>query len=240
MGWYPFRNHPTGKELMKTRGICARCGNDFDRRGTNAKYCGHYKDKGTCAYLAHNESICKLKKQTPLCKICGIEFHREYKNRGQRYCEVCSKVARKEVVDRSQSKNRDSRLQRTSDWRVKNWDHVLEYKKQYHQKRLEDPEYKILHNLRSRMYHALMKNQKSEDTKTLIGCTIPELRAHIDDQMVEGMSWDNYSKFGWHIDHIKPCSSFDLSDTEQQKQCFHYTNLQPLWATENLQKSNKY
>ena len=54
------------------------------------------------------------------------------------------------------------------------------------------------------------------------------------------MSWDNWSIKGWHIDHIRPCSSFDLSDPTQQKECFHYTNLQPLWASENLKKNNKW
>ena len=52
------------------------------------------------------------------------------------------------------------------------------------------------------------------------------------------MTWQNHGKFGWHIDHINPCSRFNLSDIEQQKQCFHYSNLQPLWWWENLKKSN--
>ena len=53
------------------------------------------------------------------------------------------------------------------------------------------------------------------------------------------MSWNNHGFYGWHIDHIYPCSKFDLTDLNQQKQCFHYTNLQPLWAEENKKKSNK-
>ena len=53
----------------------------------------------------------------------------------------------------------------------------------------------------------------------------------------EGMHWNNLGK--WHIDHIRPCASFDLTDPEQQKQCFHYTNLQPLWAAENIRKGAK-
>jgi hypothetical protein len=53
------------------------------------------------------------------------------------------------------------------------------------------------------------------------------------------MSWDNWTKDGWHIDHIKPCSSFDLSKEYEQRACFHYTNMQPLWAVDNLRKGNK-
>ena len=52
------------------------------------------------------------------------------------------------------------------------------------------------------------------------------------------MSWDNYGD--WHIDHIRPCCSFDLSKIEEQEKCFHYSNLQPLWAEENMTKGGKY
>ena len=68
----------------------------------------------------------------------------------------------------------------------------------------------------------------------LVGCSIPELRKRLTQQFLPGMTWDNYGK--WHIDHIRPCASFDLTDPEQQKQCFHYSNLQPLWAADNLRK----
>ena len=52
------------------------------------------------------------------------------------------------------------------------------------------------------------------------------------------MSWGNYGK--WHVDHIRPCASFNLVNEEEQKKCFHYTNLQPLWAKDNLSKGSKY
>ena len=72
----------------------------------------------------------------------------------------------------------------------------------------------------------------------LVGCTLAELCTHLETQFVDGMSWDN--RKDWHIDHIRPCGSFDLTDPEQQAQCFHYTNLQPLWARDNLEKSDAY
>ena len=68
----------------------------------------------------------------------------------------------------------------------------------------------------------------------LLGCTIQEARNHIEKQFIDGMSWENYGK--WHIDHIKPCASFDLTKENDQRKCFHYTNLQPLWAKDNLVK----
>jgi hypothetical protein len=69
---------------------------------------------------------------------------------------------------------------------------------------------------------------------TLIGCSITQLREHIEKQFTDGMSWDNYGK--WHVDHIVPCSAFDLFDASQQQACFHFTNLQPLWAKDNRAK----
>jgi hypothetical protein len=61
---------------------------------------------------------------------------------------------------------------------------------------------------------------------------------HLKDHFLPEMNWDNYG--AWHIDHIRPCASFDLTDPEQQKQCFHYTNLQPLWAADNIRKADNW
>jgi len=86
---------------------------------------------------------------------------------------------------------------------------------------------------------ALKENKKIDSAIKLLGCSREDLIKHIESQFVEGMSWDNWSVNGWHIDHIRPVSSFDLSDPLQVEKCFHYTNLQPLWAKDNLSKSNK-
>ncbi len=93
--------------------------------------------------------------------------------------------------------------------------------------------------LRARIRRALKQNYKCSSSEELLGCTIKELQSHLEKNFKDGMTWDVYSQALWHIDHIKPCASFDLSDPEQQKQCFHYTNLQPLWAKENLVKGSK-
>lgn len=103
-----------------------------------------------------------------------------------------------------------------------------------------DVNYKITKNLRSRLWQVIKSKNKSAPTLELLGCTIEFLKEHLESQFQEGMSWDNYGVEGWHIDHIRPCVSFDLTDPEQQKQCFHYTNLQPLWASENLSKGAKH
>lgn len=106
------------------------------------------------------------------------------------------------------------------------------------QRRHNDISFKILCNLRTRTWRALKgKVKKSNKTIKLVGCSIEFLKKHLEKQFTEGMNWDNYGK--WHVDHIKPCASFDLTKESEQRECFHYTNLQPLWAKENLSKGRK-
>jgi hypothetical protein len=120
---------------------------------------------------------------------------------------------------------------------------ILESSNEYTKKRRqEDAAFKIMGNLRNRLYYAITKKYKiTKHIKTieLLGCSIEELKQYLESQFKEGMSWDNYGINGWHIDHIVPCASFDLTNPEQQKTCFHYTNLQPLWAIDNIKKGCK-
>lgn len=111
---------------------------------------------------------------------------------------------------------------------------VKEYTKR---RRKADPIFKAKLNLRSRLGEVMRGKRKAATTMELVGCSLPELKAHLESLFQPGMSWDNYGK--WHIDHIMPCASFDLLDPEQQRECFHYTNLQPLWASDNLRKHDK-
>lgn len=102
-----------------------------------------------------------------------------------------------------------------------------------------NPLYSIGHRLRCRVRDAVRSQGtwKKSTTVSLIGCSIAELKRHIESMFKPGMSWHNRSE--WHIDHIIPCSAFDLTDESQQRACFHFSNLQPLWAAENLSKSNR-
>jgi hypothetical protein len=108
-------------------------------------------------------------------------------------------------------------------------------------RRKTDLNFKLQCILRSRLKNILIRKKinKIYSYVELVGCTIQELKLHIESQFKEDMTWDNHNAKGWHIDHIKPCVSFDLSDPEQQRECFHFTNLQPLWWYENLSKGCK-
>ena len=87
------------------------------------------------------------------------------------------------------------------------------------------------------IYYVKKGYNKPTTTINYLGCSIKKLKNHLEKQFREGMSWENYGK--WEIDHIKPLSIFDLTKLENQKKCFHYTNLQPLWKSENRSKGAK-
>lgn len=136
--------------------------------------------------------------------------------------------------------NKDKISERKRKQRLENCEKYRIYRRQYKQnRRKRDMNYKILENLRIRLRAVLKNNIKTDTTITLIGCSIDILRKHIESNFKFGMMWSNYGRNGWHIDHIIPCASFDLSKPEEQTKCFHYTNLQPLWWRENIIKGDK-
>lgn len=162
------------------------------------------------------------------CKKCGNKksLERYYRNR-----EHNLKNQKKWLADNKEKRNKQQR-----EYSYKNRDKRNEYLKN---KRKEDVQFRIRKNIRDRMRAAMDGRSKSEHTMKLLGCSIEELKIHLEKQFTTGMSWDNYGKKGWHIDHILPCASFDLTNLDEQIKCFHYTNLQPLWAEDNYKKKDK-
>ena len=106
------------------------------------------------------------------------------------------------------------------------------------QKMKDNPQFAMRENIRTRISRALKGARKDSRTDELVG-GIENYKRHIESLWEPGMSWDNHTLDGWHIDHREPISSFDLTDPEQQKICFHYLNCQPLWAKDNLSKGGK-
>ena len=128
-------------------------------------------------------------------------------------------------------------------WYVKNRSKAQEGSRRYklHRRKI-DPAFRLLGNLRRRLNIAVRakRNTKSDATMPLTGCSPSELVAHLESKFSPGMTWANYGLHGWHVDHKKPCAAFDLSDTAQQRACFHYTNLQPLWYEDNHRKHDHF
>ena len=98
----------------------------------------------------------------------------------------------------------------------------------------------IRHLIRGRISTAIRAQNEIKfiGTLVLLGCSIKEVRIHLESQFIGEMSWENAGE--WHIDHRRPCASFDLTNPDDQKMCFHYSNLQPLWASDNMSKSDSF
>lgn len=167
------------------------------------------------------------------------------------YCKSCRSIEKKDYRIKFKHELKIS----SAEYREKNKQRIIESDKEYYllnkermkaratnyakRRRQTDLLYNLVCNMRSRIWHALKARTKSDKSFNLIGCSKLFLREYLESLFQPGMSWENYGHKGWHVDHITPCAAFDLSDPDQQRKCFHYTNLQPLWAKDNLTKSAK-
>jgi hypothetical protein len=182
--------------------------------------------------------------KTKVCKKCNIEkplneFNKDkYSSDGLRYrCRQCTSVEYKNYY----YDNRETEIERQVNYQKNNNDFVKKNRNIRHKKKYNnDVLYKLKFNIRNRVKLFLKSsnfNLNLNNTYNIIGCTPEELKIHIEKQFKKGMSWDNHSHDGWHIDHIIPLSIAKTED-EVYRLC-HYTNLQPLWCEDNYKKSNK-
>ena len=136
---------------------------------------------------------------------------------------------------KQRAKNPEKAKQHNANWRAANPEHAASYINNYHkQRKAKDPLYRFQCNMRSmgnRVVRQLALGKKPASTEKWQGCTAEELKTHFESLFLEGMTWDNYGE--WHVDHIRPVSSFAPEEWEQIN---HYTNLQPLWAKDNYSK----
>jgi len=185
----------------------------------------------------HSELCCRCWRKTPEGRAHWGKQKKRYREadpekirRQQREADKRYREANPEKIRRQQREAHKRYREANSESRMMR---IREQKKQYAER---NP---ILIRLRRRLGAAVRraKATKAASTLGLAGCTKAELVAHIEAQFQSGMTWENRGL--WHIDHIIPCAAFDLTDPDQQRSCFHYSNLRPLWAEENLKKSDK-
>lgn len=166
----------------------------------------------------------------------------------------CPIKAKKREYDREyRLRNLEKRRAQQRAWNAdpKNKEHKKQYDLIYREvnrekknaqqlkKKKTDPIFKLKCNLRNRLLTAIKRNAKKGSAVRDLGCSTEFFKSYMESKFQPGMSWENWSRTGWHIDHIIPLSAFDLQDVEQFKKAVHYTNLQPLWSRDNLRKSNK-
>jgi len=189
------------------------------------------------------------------CSLCKKDIAIEDFFKNESACKICSKERRKRYYTReefnkiqreSYQRNREKRLKYAVSYREKNLDVITQKLKDWKKKNpnykkekwKNDPEFRIKEVLRGRIYKALKGYTKGHSSLNLLGCSIVELKVYLESKFIPGMMWENHGE--WHVDHIKPCKLFDLSDVKQQEECFNYKNLQPLWASDNFKKGAKY
>lgn len=190
------------------------------------------------------------------------EYMREYnrrnpekrKERERRWIEK-NPEKRKEVARRSKEKhkakndakhriwlanNRERVKTKHKEWIAKNRKRMLARMVQRIKERLKtDPAFRLKYVHRAALARLIKRGAKKKSRSLeYLGCTPDQARAHIERLWVSGMTWANHSRDGWHIDHIRPLASFDLTQDAQLRAALHYTNLQPLWAADNLAKAD--
>lgn len=190
---------------------CTRCGNDFQSTGPNSKRCDPCKAEHKREYERVQQRARHIRNAA--CIRCGKAFGSDV-HAHRKYCLPCGKA-----VHLDQTLVVANRL--------------------YHQKHKHNPGRRLHNSMAVLIRRGLVKGKGGVPWQSLVGYSLDDLRRHLERQFTKGMTWDNIGK--WHVDHIQPRASFTFSDAADPEflACWALTNLQPLWATDNLKKSDK-
>ena len=233
------------KAATKTCSKCHACKpvDLFRKKRNQCKACEatksseyYHKNKEKCREYYHNnkEKIIANKReyrQNNKEKIAAKD-RKYYQNNKE-------KIIAKDRKYRQENKEKVAARERK--YRQKNKEKLKARSRKYMRQRRLDPEFNLICRLRCRMYNAVKRaglDKKCDSSSKLLGISYQGLKEWLEAQFTEGMTWENRSD--WHVDHRVPCDAFDMTVEENQRICFWYKNLQPLWATQNIQKSNTY
>jgi hypothetical protein len=205
----------------------------------------------TCIKCDTTKSLEDFEKRTDydayrnVCKACQKIQQYEYRQKNKEKVKKRNEKWRKENKDKvdiicARYRKTEKRRKISREWAIKPENRQKSYDRRnyrYH----NDIQFNLKIKLRRRIHSSLSQRliSKSATSIKLLGCSYMFLKEYIENKFTEGMTWEKVLSSEIHLDHILPCDSFDLTDKIQQQECFHYTNLQPLWAFDNLSKSNK-
>lgn len=234
------------KELEKERERYAR-NKDVTREKRLAKNAKYREKNREILAKKERERMARIKTENP---VRYEEIKAGNRDRGIKYRELninndSHKLRRKEYAKRRyhELKNDtdyiEANRRRANEWAKKNRNRRIERTREWRANRYKtDIQFKLEVCLRRRLYMAVRGNHRSGIAIRDLGCSIADFKVYLESMFADGMSWENWGINGWHIDHKRPISSFNLTDPEQLKEACHYTNLQPLWAKDNLRKSD--
>ncbi len=225
-----------GKHLLGKEGLHPHCRSCIKEQSRLYRKNNPEKRKETCRRwdLFNKEKITAKRKQWYLD---NPDYNKQYYKDNKERMDAEGKQYRQNNKEKIKCMKKQ--------WVKNNQSKVNKRAKDYaRERRQTDLGFKITCALRSRLNHALRGNFKSGSAVRDLDCSIPELKQWLEQQFYNRkdgtkMTWKDWSKDGWHIDHIIPLDSFNLSDRKQLKKAVHWFNLQPLWVEDNLRKSNK-
>jgi hypothetical protein len=201
------------------------------RAAYSRKFYGRHREQCLARIRAYRQRERDSIKRT---KHSYYESHRESILIAKRLRESRDPELNRVRCKSSYKRNRSKRIVAMKQYRASNWDKINAYYRSHRRK----PYVAARHSISNRIRQTLKGQSKSSNTIKLLGCSIKHFKMYLESLFEHGMSWDNYGSH-WHIDHIIPCAIFDLSKPEHQARCFHFSNLQPLLAADNLAKGCK-
>lgn len=214
------------------------------QKESGKKYCNENKEKIKNKYIKREEK----RKENGYYKKYRLENKERLTEQNKKYY-IKNKEKLNKQTKENYEKNKNEILNQMKIYREENKELIKERKhkyyvnnkdkiNQYKRSRPVPLKEKLIRLTRLRIRQALKGFKKSEATKKIIGCDLDFYKEYLESKFTKGMSWENYGVNGWHIDHIKPCASFDFSDEAQINKCFHYTNTEPRWATTKIAIAN--
>jgi hypothetical protein len=244
---FPFFRFRIMKQDMDNVKKCSKCGGEFplDQFYKHRPECKDCRNAATAKWKKNNPEKsmaigAKWYKNNPeKARAKNAKWHRDNPEKARALSTKWAKNNPEKVKatrDEWKKNNRDKCRAASAKWRKNNPGYMAKY---HQERRANDIDYKLKTSFTNRIGKSIKSNKQCKHSTDLLGCTPRYAHEHLERQFKEGMTWDNYGYYGWHIDHIIPLSFFDFTDYEQQKRAWHYTNLQPLWAEENFKKGKK-
>jgi hypothetical protein len=216
---------------------CQICNKEFVKNKSNQVHCS-----SKCREKKKNIKI----QNDPVLKQAKYLIKKKWVSRNKEKIKIYKKNFNEKL--KLDPVKHQKQLEAVRKWKLENKQRALEqnrksrkkmFSKWKKQKKLIDPSYHISETIRSYLSRSIKgKILKKKKTEEIVGISFNKLVAYLESKFEPGMSMSNYGK--WHIDHIKPVTKFDLTKPGELEKCFHYTNLQPMWARDNIIKSNKY
>lgn len=250
----PRIEHITENGIEKKR--CGKCQSFKSLDTYNASSSSWDKLRSTCKDCLRQDRAENKDKMTEYNKQYWEKTKDKQKEKSKKWREN-NKEHVKEKMKKWLEENKEYKKQKDNEYRIANWDKKKVYNREWRRKQYNElktnPDKKdefitkkIKSNIGRRIREILLQS-KSKRSIDYVGCSLEDLKKHLESKFEEGMSWDNYGKYkmgndksGWHIDHIIPCNSFNFQDPFETTACFYYKNLQPLWGKDNIQKSDTY